>query len=330
MRILKAQLLLSVLASLCLAGGVTIGNGGTGLICAKDSVSTKIRVQMLEYYELTLTGASLKLNSNLSDYKDIIKENLARWMPVAPQRVKQYQSWLSTFEQESLFISDSYFPPINDTGTIAIPFNCELQTLAFQKNEEDLFPGVKRYTINKDYWDLMEPVQKAGLVMHELIYREGITSGHKTSFPTRYFNSYLASAEPNPIDYAYIASQLPLSMVEYGGGITLWSTFLDSSGNLTKNLCVQKTGYLENCYIYEISGNVNLPKLTIQFHKKPKDFNLGNITLRENNLSIRISHPVLIKYLRFTGSKKEYEFTDSSKPISEIKIDFDNDQIVIN
>lgn len=67
----------------------------------------------------------------------------------------------------------------------------------------------------------MNEEQKAGLVLHELIYREAIKAVHSTSHPTRYLNGYLSSALPKRETYAHIVSQMPLEWVEYGGGMIL-------------------------------------------------------------------------------------------------------------
>lgn len=205
-----------LLANLVFASGTTIGNGGNSIVC-KDSQGNIKSVEILDFYEVRLNGLNLKLNANLSNYKDILVDNLDRWKNIAPVRVAQYKKWLVEFESEALFASGVEIPSIPDTGSVVLPSGCELNPIAFQRPDSEIFPGVKRYTISKDLWVLMDEVQKAGLVMHELIYREGIKAKHQTSFPTRYFNGYLATAEPKVESYASIVSQLPLLWTEFGG-----------------------------------------------------------------------------------------------------------------
>lgn len=324
------QLSLALISSFSLAGGVTIGNGGTGVICYNGGAPNGIKVQMLEYYELELSGRSLKLNHNLDNYKDIIIENLNRWESVAPKRVALYKQWLNDFENESLFVSNNYFTPVNDTGTIAIPFGCELATLAFQRPQEDLFPGVKRYTINSDYWNIMIPTQKAGLVMHELIYREGIVVQHKTSFPTRYFNSYLASAEPNSDEYVFIASQLPLMWGEFGGGLIIETLFYDSMGNLQKNACIQSNGITEDCYFNAIFGNITNSRLAVEFMDLTRGNEInGQITLRPDYFSIRFSKPVKIKSLTFKTETASFSANDTKTQVSKIYFDKSSQRILV-
>lgn len=323
------QISLLLAGSFSFAGGVTIGNGGTGVICHAQTPSKEIKIEMLEYYELSLTGVPLKLNANLNNYKDIITENLNRWKSVAPARVELYENWLQDFEKESLFVANSYFPPVNDTGTIAVPFGCELQTLAFQRAEEDLFPGVKRYTINSDYWKLMNPIQQAGLVMHELIYREGIALEHKNSFPTRYFNSYLASAEPNAIDYAYVVSQLPLKWVEFGGGLSVWALIYDIDGKLYKNQCVQKNGFAQSCPFGKIIGDINTSQLSIEFCNLSKQNEIyGEITLQQDYFSLSFNELVCIRSLTFRGTQGTHQYLDT-KNVTRIYFDREKQKLIL-
>lgn len=246
-----------LLGQLVFASGTTIGNGGNSVVC-KNASGAISSVEILDFYEVRLNGKSLKLNSQLSDYKDILVENLKRWRDVAPYRVAQYLKWLSEFESETLFASGE-IPVIPDTGSVILPKGCELKPIAFQRREAELFPGVKRYTINQDLWGFLDEVQKAGLVMHELIYREGIRVGHKTSFPTRYFNGYLATAEPKVETYASIINQLPLEWTEYGGMLLgIFNRTSECAGSL-----IEENGNLDAC-ITAIYGPVVTDRFSIK------------------------------------------------------------------
>jgi hypothetical protein len=211
--------ILASTAGLC-DSGTHIGNGGNGVVC-KNSSGQPTSVELLDYYELRLNGGTLSLDPSRGSYQNILNELFDRWMPHAPVRMAEYKKWLREFASETGIYSGVEIPAIPDTGTIMIPSGCELKPIAFQRPDSEVLPGVKRYSINKDLWDLMPEVQKAGLVLHELIYREGILALHKTSFLTRYFNSYLASAKPNSFEYAGVISQMPLLWTEYGGAIVV-------------------------------------------------------------------------------------------------------------
>jgi hypothetical protein len=217
-------------AQLSFASGSTIGNGGNLIVCTDPSGKINT-VQLLDYFELEQNGGKLNINTELPTYEEMLLDIFNRWRNVAPIRMKQYTSWLQNFSSEAGFYSGVQIPPTEDTGVISIPKGCTIQPGAFQRPDSQLLPGVKRYIINKDLWDLMSDEQKAGLVLHELIYREGIIAGHSSSFSTRYFNGYLAAANSDPEKYSYIVYQMPLNWVEIGGGpVMTIGHYLESGG----------------------------------------------------------------------------------------------------
>lgn len=216
-------ILLAFLAVLLSKNAVAVqgvGNGGNVIVC-RDSSSEIYSVELLDYFELRQRGGQLKLNPSLGAYPAILKDLFERWKSVAPRRMAQYEHWLSDFETEALFSSGVQIPPTEDTGIINIPVGCDIVPVAYQRPDKELFPGVTRYTISKDLWDRLPEITKAGLVLHELIYREGIRAGHESSFPTRYFNGYLASATPDSMQYALLVQQMPLEWVEFGSGAVI-------------------------------------------------------------------------------------------------------------
>ncbi|MCM2276926.1 MAG: hypothetical protein NDJ89_02480 [Oligoflexia bacterium] len=215
-----ACMMLFVASSAGAAAGDSKGNGGSGIVC-RDAAGRISAVELLDYYEVRLSGRALSLKPELGSYENMLNELFDRWSPHAPLRMAQYRRWLKSFESEAGFHSGVSIPAIPDTGSIVIPAGCEPMPIAFQRPDGEIMPGVKRYTISKDLWDLMPEVQKVGLVLHELIYREGIQAGHTTSFPTRYLNGYLSSETPNSFEYAAVVSQMPLLWTEYGANLVL-------------------------------------------------------------------------------------------------------------
>ena len=223
---MKNKLILALLSlsavTLNSYAGDKILNGGNVIVC-KDAAGATTSVELLDYYELKLKNQNLQLNNSLTDYKEVLLERFKDWEQIAPKRIEQYTQWLQLFEEEAGIYPNVVIPDILDTGSIVIPRGCELTPAAFQRRDEDIFPGEKRYVINKDLWDLMSPVQKAGLVLHELIYREAIKSRHETSLPTRIFNGYLASEKvPTTEIYFELVRKMPLKWAEFGGGILIY------------------------------------------------------------------------------------------------------------
>jgi hypothetical protein len=55
--------------------------------------------------------------------------------------------------------------------------------------------GVKKYIINQDLWSLLNNTNKAGLILHEIVYSDAIMRGQNNSIYARYFNALLSSKE---------------------------------------------------------------------------------------------------------------------------------------
>ena len=315
------------------ANAKVVGNGGNGIIC-RNSSGAITSTELLDYYELRLNGGHLTLNENLGSYQDILKDLFDRWTEFAPVRMAQYKKWLNEFPQEAGIYNGVIIPDIPDTGSIVIPVGCELKPIAFQRPDEEVLPGVKRYTINRDIWDIMPELQKSGLVLHELIYREGIKAGHKTSFPTRYFNGYLSSATPNGVEYASIVSQVPLLWTEFYGkvivqvGVMKGNFACPTCGNFQRKSEISLDGKNLNIIITSALGDLETPTYKIRFRKHgsgiwsvkfrfstsiflltsaadvPGGCNTagGDITnvsevVLENQFGFGFSHPVNCKYL---------------------------------
>lgn len=228
--------------------GDKVLNGGSVLLCESSDQSKFVK--LLDYYEAELNGRNINLPS-ASTWHEKLKQLFTKWLPVAPLRIPQYEKWLDTFTEEAGIYSGIQIPPTNDTGAIAIPVGCKIEMAAFQRNEADIFPGVKRYVINKNLWDLMDETQKAGLVLHELIYRESITMGHATSLPTRYLNGILSSTTPNSNDYLQTIARMPLKYIEYQGAILKGADCVTSDGG--NNSCVPAVLFHDNNQISEAS-----------------------------------------------------------------------------
>lgn len=321
MKSILLAVMMTITASTLAASGTTVGNGGNSIVC-KDITGKIASVEILDFFEVRANGLELKLNEQLPDYKNILNENLDRWQNIAPLRVKQYKKWLSEFESETLFVSGGDIPSIPDTGSVILPAGCDLKPIAFQRPNSEIYPGVKRYTISKDLWDLMDKIQRAGLVMHELIYREGILANHSTSFPTRYFNGYLATAEPNAESYASIALKLPLLWTEFSGMIIdKYSSRFGGSSKVSENGNIA-------AYIKEFFADVITPRFSIiNGNKNDDDDHLDDLKIIYDGLNFS-----LIGYTSWTAdivkvSNERYNLQfimGRFKPLRDLRIKIDN------
>lgn len=176
------------------------GNGGDVIEC--PTASGGKTYELADYYEARTrrtNKVSIELGPRELNYQEKVNYALNRMAQVAPHRAKLYQVWFSTFLQETEFVSGEELVDIPDSSLLSIPKNCKIRQAAVQLADKDILFGLTRYTINGDIWEQLDSTQKAGLVLHELIYREAIGAGHGSSLRVRYLNSLISSAELNRI-----------------------------------------------------------------------------------------------------------------------------------
>ncbi|MCB0422795.1 MAG: hypothetical protein KDD61_17475 [Bdellovibrionales bacterium] len=178
-------ILLGFIVSPWASAGDSKGNGGDVIVCQNQSV------QLLDYFDARQKKWPLFDFSQESDFRKIVTVLLNQLQTVSPFRAQLYQKWFSEFFQEVHFIPGKIsLGDISDEDWQGpIPKGCEQIQVANQ-NPRFLPPG-KRYAISLHWWQQLDPFDQAGLVLHELIYRE---LQSPTSSPVREFLQWMSSA----------------------------------------------------------------------------------------------------------------------------------------
>jgi hypothetical protein len=178
---------LSLASTVALAGGASTGGGGV-VVCPKDN-----SVELFDYYEArTLRNITEDLGSSTLSYMDKVKYVLNRLAAIDPARAGRYWARAQSFAKEAAFIPNANLNDIGDSQGAYLPTGCTFAQAAAQHPPQ--FPGDPYYIVSKDLWDMMSDDNKAGLMLHEISYREGIAYGHQTSTLIRYYNSQISSA----------------------------------------------------------------------------------------------------------------------------------------
>jgi hypothetical protein len=131
------------------------------------------------------------------------RDLISRLNNISPDRTNLYLRWLKTFLSETQFSRSHLFDPEDEgatpmTVTVGPPVYqshpCTPIQLAIQISSSKSAPPF-RYVIDKQYWDQMDEDQRAGLVVHELIWREllGSFPHVANSIPVRIMNRFLVS-----------------------------------------------------------------------------------------------------------------------------------------
>lgn len=193
--------LTSILISLLLPctqlfAGNEYGNGGDVIYCSQQDAPPK--VEILDLYEARARwGLTLDLGQDNLTPVEKVNYALERLDRIDHFRAEYYKKIAGEFFENALFISGVTLIDIPDSQFTYIPSNCEIRQIAIQK--EPQFPGEKLYTISKDLWDILDNNQKAGLILHEIVYGEAISLSHSNSINSRYFMGHIASTKTGNI-----------------------------------------------------------------------------------------------------------------------------------
>ena len=199
--------------------GYEVGNGGGGIACDNHT-----SVQLADYSEL-VTPAQVHLQyASATTWPKKVADLLNRIQSKNPARVALYLNWLNQFLNEARFLQDSHLNPSADVGLVPIPNGCKYVQIAGQIEPDVSMPY--RYIIDQNLWDRMDENSKAGLVLHELIWREvrHQTEPHKDGRFVREFTAWLTSAEIADMtlsDYITLLMRLHLETAQVQFGIKI-------------------------------------------------------------------------------------------------------------
>ena len=183
-------ILVTLIVSFKIFAGNEKGNGGYVVKCKNPTPDFR-KTELLDFTEgrlmreLTPSFGSLE-NATYQEKVLYVISRLAKW---SPTRAKQYRGWADSFMQEAKFLKGIELGDIGDSDHIVTPVGCDIVPAINQR--EPTMPLEKRYIVNQDLWDSLDTTNQAGLVLHELIYRE---LKLPTSVKIRYINSALFSS----------------------------------------------------------------------------------------------------------------------------------------
>ncbi len=199
---LTSALFLGISASPALAMGGWSGNGGDGVYCGESTP-----VELLDIYEArTMRGWNFEIPEDSSVTVEAqIEKRLRKLERLDPMRVAHFRLYAAGFMAEAQFV-DARLVDIPDSQHIVVPEGCRIDQVAIQREPE--LPGDKRYVISRPLWDLMDNTSKAGLILHEIIYRDVLRLNHDNSKAARYFTAMILSTQIEEINSETYVSTL--------------------------------------------------------------------------------------------------------------------------
>lgn len=180
-----------------------VGNGGDVVVCY-DATHKIVSAELLDYYEareLSVPAVILEMGDAQLSWQKKVEVVLRRLSKLDPTRQLKYLKRAQQFvmDETSGMAPDAIFKrnitlkDTDDSYHIAVPDGCQVEQVAIQIHND--LPGRPTFTIDRELWDLLDEANKAGLVLHEIIYEELLSLGAKNSYNARYANSSLAGEQ---------------------------------------------------------------------------------------------------------------------------------------
>lgn len=175
--------------------GNTDGGGGRGVVCY-DNNNNIVSVELLDLYEGKILEGLNPIQSKKSIVEildQVIDNDINSQDEFRGQSLNYTKQLMKSFR---FLPTGVRLKPIDDSGEIYVPASCKIEQLANMQ-------GINRVFIVKDFWDKMNNVNKAALVMHEYIWATHRFAGRKLSkrarrTTARYFADNYTFTQVNP------------------------------------------------------------------------------------------------------------------------------------
>lgn len=183
-----------VLHSVIAFSGNEVGNGGDVVVC-KDNV------QLLDFYEAKEFGFIVPKEKKDKDYKKIVFDLLDEFSKTDKKLAAQYKKRFAGMDKQIDLRPSILLTDIPDSNHEMLPKGCKLQQIVIRRKEEK---KGKLFLINKDLWSRLDNINKAGLILHEIIYEHFLYLGETSSKKARFMNalvSHVGFKKPLPSSY---------------------------------------------------------------------------------------------------------------------------------
>ena len=201
---LKALTLILLFSQAHAYAGNLVGNGGLLVKC--DNFIDRSH-QLLDFFEAndsqTVDGDLLSQGANEYEITRAVINRLSR---IDRVRASRYLYWATTFSREVDFL-ETPLQRTMDAGLVPeLPQDCEIVQGAVQK--KSVVEGESRYLINLPAWETSPIMDRAGLIIHELVVRDALAQGFDTTEGVRRYVRFLFSRDLLVVNNEGYQSQL--------------------------------------------------------------------------------------------------------------------------
>ena len=170
-----------------------VGNGG--IVLAGGCYGPEITYEILDFYEAKIEyGFEIELGPDTGQIADKVNVALRRLARLDPVRAAKYQEWFASFAADSANLPAGVrLSSTDDYGSVDRRPDCSIRQAAVQRNP--VVSAGKRYFFDAELVSKLDQDNHAGLVLHELIYRDAISRGQVTSRLARYLTALISSKD---------------------------------------------------------------------------------------------------------------------------------------
>lgn len=211
-----------------LQNGDAEGNGGDVVICKRDGKDT---IELLDYYEMRVMMADMVPDLGPKEWSPDkkVKHVLERLRRIDPFRADEFAVEAGKFDKFAYFF-DQDLADVPDHGHVVLEPGCHIEQIAIFFPEA--MPSEKRFQINTRLWNRLDNDHKAGLMLHEVIYRYArLKEGHPNSKRARYFHESLSDLDIERFsqrDYFQLLRAVGFRSFRYNEQITIPTDDMES------------------------------------------------------------------------------------------------------
>lgn len=184
-----------------------VGNGGNIVVCTEKSKSS---YELLDFYESGIKNNDSALVEKSTD--QIIQVVVEKLRPASVELADQYLKRSKNILAEFDYKSDIELSEVKDSLHAFKPksANCKVVQTIIRKDK--VVEKEKRFLVDENVWKKLDSFQKAGLILHEIIYEHFSKLGEKDSIKARKLNSYLFRNKIKPQEFWLFIKDLDIAI----------------------------------------------------------------------------------------------------------------------
>lgn len=207
-------------------GGEMVGNGGDAVVCKTPK---GITTELLDFVEarMLLPGYRVDLGAATLSVDAKVELALNRLKRLSPRRAQIYQTMAKQILTD-LVLVDGSLSEVDDSRHLqfVLPKGCALAQAALQ-TEGPIYEKQRWVFIERKIWNALSNDHKAGLILHEVIYKEALFRGHTSSRDARLITALVSGseiAEMKTETFVSVLLQARFDEIEIQGAVlSVWS-----------------------------------------------------------------------------------------------------------